>query len=164
MSWNLTIMSHWIFPQSFFFFISGAKSKGTPFKKNVFFFILNYWWFVFFFHINFSIIHIFLIGWDVKNLNSHFYSLFILTVKKERWKTFYRSERSKFQNSKAVFYVVSEVMGPARVAQWWASTHDLVVMSSIPVWGELTFRVFSPLTSAEACEKSSRWLWKEKLC
>ena len=23
------------------------------------------------------------------------------------------------------------------------------------------FRVFSPLTSAEACEKSSRWLWKE---
>ena len=24
--------------------------------------------------------------------------------------------------------------------------------------------VFSPLTSAEACEKSSRWLWKEKLC
>ena len=23
--------------------------------------------------------------------------------------------------------------------------------------------VFSPLTSAEACEKSSRWLWKEKL-
>ena len=24
--------------------------------------------------------------------------------------------------------------------------------------------VFSPLTSAEACEKSSRWLWKEMLC
>ena len=24
--------------------------------------------------------------------------------------------------------------------------------------------VFSPLTPAEACEKSSRWLWKEKLC
>ena len=24
--------------------------------------------------------------------------------------------------------------------------------------------VFSPLTSAEACEKSSRWLWKEKWC
>ena len=24
--------------------------------------------------------------------------------------------------------------------------------------------VFSPLTSAVACEKSSRWLWKEKLC
>ena len=24
--------------------------------------------------------------------------------------------------------------------------------------------VFSPLTSAEACEKSSQWLWKEKLC
>ena len=24
--------------------------------------------------------------------------------------------------------------------------------------------VFSPLTSAETCEKSSRWLWKEKFC
>ena len=24
--------------------------------------------------------------------------------------------------------------------------------------------VFSPLTSAEACEKGSWWLWKEKLC
>ena len=24
--------------------------------------------------------------------------------------------------------------------------------------------IFSPLTSGEACEKSSRWLWKEKLC
>ena len=24
--------------------------------------------------------------------------------------------------------------------------------------------VFSALTSAEACEKISRWLWKEKLC
>ena len=24
--------------------------------------------------------------------------------------------------------------------------------------------VFLPLTSAKACEKSSRWLWKEKLC
>ena len=24
--------------------------------------------------------------------------------------------------------------------------------------------IFSPLTSAEACEKSSQWLWKEKLC
>ena len=38
---------------------------------------------------------------------------------------------------------------------------------------ELTHRHFyngyiecqlSPPTSAEACEKSSRWLWKEKLC
>ena len=24
--------------------------------------------------------------------------------------------------------------------------------------------VFSTLTSVEACEKSSQWLWKEKLC
>ena len=31
---------------------------------------------------------------------------------------------------------------------------------------EMTFLsgVFAPLTSAEACEKSSLWLWKERLC
>ena len=40
---------------------------------------------------------------------------------------------------------------------WW-----LRVGSSV----EATFLsgVFLPLTSAEACEESSRWLWKEKLC
>ena len=38
-------------------------------------------------------------------------------------------------------------------------------MSSIPkVSSNFLSGVFSPLTSAEACEKSSRWLWKEKLC
>ena len=54
------------------------------------------------------------------------------------------------------------MMSPAWVAQWGACrTHDLVVLSSRPGCGELAFRVFSPLTSAEACEKSSLWLWKE---
>ena len=44
-------------------------------------------------------------------------------------------------------------------------THDLVVASSIPGGGDFSFRrIFSPLTSAEACEKSSWGLWKEKLC
>ena len=40
---------------------------------------------------------------------------------------------------------------------WWLRVRSLV---------EATFLsgVFSPLTSAEACEKSSQWLWKEKLC
>ena len=30
-----------------------------------------------------------------------------------------------------------------------------------PVEAKFLSGVFSPLTSAEACEKSSRWLWKE---
>ena len=38
---------------------------------------------------------------------------------------------------------------------WW-----LWVRS--PVEATFLCGVFSPLTSAEACEKSSRWLWKEK--
>ena len=33
-----------------------------------------------------------------------------------------------------------------------------------PVGANFLSGVFSPLTSAEACEKSSRWLWKERLC
>ena len=43
------------------------------------------------------------------------------------------------------------------VMTWW-----LWVGSQV----EATFHsgVFSPLTSAEACEKSSLWLWKENLC
>ena len=28
MLWNLSVISHWIFPQYFFFFIFGAKSKN----------------------------------------------------------------------------------------------------------------------------------------
>ena len=40
---------------------------------------------------------------------------------------------------------------------WWLRVRSPV---------EVTFLsgVFSPLTSAEACGKSSRWLLKEKLC
>ena len=33
-----------------------------------------------------------------------------------------------------------------------------------PVEATFLSGVFSPLTSSEACEKSSWWLWKEKLC
>ena len=40
---------------------------------------------------------------------------------------------------------------------WW-----LWVRS--PVEANFLSGVFPPLTTAEACEKSSRWLWKEKLC
>ena len=47
----------------------------------------------------------------------------------------------------------------ANLCQWWACrTHDLVVVSSIPGWDELSF------TSAEARGKSSWWLWREKFC
>ena len=42
---------------------------------------------------------------------------------------------------------------PARVAHCW--THNQVVESKI-ISG-----VFPLLNSAEACEKTSRWLWKE---
>ena len=52
---------------------------------------------------------------------------------------------------------------PAWVAQWWmCQTHNLVVVSLMPSWGTLPLGpLFSPLTYAEACEKSSWWLWKE---
>ena len=40
---------------------------------------------------------------------------------------------------------------------WWLRVRS-------PVETNFLCGVFSPLTSAEACEKSSRWLWKEKLC
>ena len=51
----------------------------------------------------------------------------------------------------------------------WLSGERVGLMTRwLWVWSpvEATFLsgVFSPLTSAEACEKSSRWLWKEKLC
>ena len=50
----------------------------------------------------------------------------------------------------------------------WLSGENVGLMNWwLWVWSpvEATFLsgVFSPLTSAEACEKSSRWLWKEKL-
>ena len=37
---------------------------------------------------------------------------------------------------------------------WWLRVLD-------PVAAKILSGVFSPLTSAEACEKSSQWLWKE---
>ena len=40
---------------------------------------------------------------------------------------------------------------------WWLRVRS-------PVEVTFLYGVFSPLTSAEACGKSSRWLWKEKLC
>ena len=40
---------------------------------------------------------------------------------------------------------------------WWLRVRS-------PVEATFLSGVFSPLTSAEAYEKSSRWLWKEKLC
>ena len=40
---------------------------------------------------------------------------------------------------------------------WWLRVRS-------PVEATFLSGVFSPLTSAEACEKGSRWLWKEKLC
>ena len=40
---------------------------------------------------------------------------------------------------------------------WWLRVRS-------PVEATFLSGVFSPFTSAEACEKSSRWLWKEKLC
>ena len=40
---------------------------------------------------------------------------------------------------------------------WWLRVRS-------PVEETFLSGVFSPLTSAEACEKSSQWLWKEKLC
>ena len=40
---------------------------------------------------------------------------------------------------------------------WWLRVRS-------PVEATFLSGVFSPLTSAEACGKSSQWLWKEKLC
>ena len=43
----------------------------------------------------------------------------------------------------------------------WFSGECIGLMTN----GNFSFRrIFLPLTSAEACEKSSQWLWKEKLC
>ena len=40
---------------------------------------------------------------------------------------------------------------------WWLRVR-------FPVEATFLSGLISPLTSAKACEKSSRWLWKEKLC
>ena len=41
-----------------------------------------------------------------------------------------------------------------RLMTWWLRVRDLLEANFLS-W------VFPPLTSTEACEKSSRWLWKE---
>ena len=53
-------------------------------------------------------------------------------------------------------------------AGWLSDEHDGLMTWWLQVRSpvEATFLscAFSPLTSAEACENSSRWLWEEKLC
>ena len=43
-----------------------------------------------------------------------------------------------------------------RLLTWWLGVR-------YPVHGNFLCGIFLPLTSAEACEKSSWWLWEEKL-
>ena len=48
------------------------------------------------------------------------------------------------------------------MVQWWAClNHDRVVLSSTHGWGNFLSGIFLLLTSGAACEKTSRWLWKE---
>ena len=47
--------------------------------------------------------------------------------------------------------------GERGLMTWWLRVRS-------PVEATFLSGVFSPLNSAEACEKGSRWLWKEKLC
>ena len=70
---------------------------------------------------------------------------------------------AKTFNRHVLHYSLSQdVYRPAPVAQWRACrTHDLVVVSRDPVEAIFLSGVFSPLTSAEAREKSSQWFWKE---
>ena len=51
-------------------------------------------------------------------------------------------------------WLSSEHVGPMT---WWLRVRSLVEANFLS-------GVFLPLTSAKACEKSSQWLWKEKLC
>ena len=51
-------------------------------------------------------------------------------------------------------WLSGERVGPMT---WWLRVRS-------PVEATFLSGVFSPLTSAAACEKSSRWPWKEKLC
>ena len=59
-------------------------------------------------------------------------------------------------------YRVLKVMGPPG----WLSGERIGLMTwwlrvRYPVEANFLSGVFSPLTSAEVCEKSSRWFWKE---
>ena len=82
-----------------------------------------------------------------------------------------QSERFEFQHLWDPLILLSSVHGgyssfsPARVAQWWACrNHDLVVVSSIHGWGDFSFRRIFDSHLCRSMWKSSRWLWKEKLC
>ena len=80
----------------------------------------------------------------------------------ERWcqsgllcmfKTFFPDQRSPAISAQPG-WLSGERVG---LMTWWLRVRS-------PVEATFLSGVFSPLTSAEACEKSSRWLWKEKLC
>ena len=64
---------------------------------------------------------------------------------------------------------VTYIFSSANASPGWLSGERVGLMTRwmcVRSPGEATFLsgVFSPLTSAEACEKSSRWLWKEQSC
>ena len=63
-------------------------------------------------------------------------------------------------------YVICLAFKLAIAPPWWLSGERVGLMTwclcvRYPIKANFLFSVFSPLTSAEACEKSSRWLWKE---
>ena len=91
-------------------------------------------------------------------------SAIIIKVEIVIWKVcrFGRVWNSSFRkglNLKSIWdspkFVVLQWLNLARVAQWWACrTHDLVVVSSIPGWGELPFRrIFASHLSRSMWEK-----------
>ena len=68
------------------------------------------------------------------------------------------SETKEFDSVKTMVAPPGWLSGErVRLMTWWLRVRS-------PVEATFLSGVFSPLTSAEACEKSSRWLWKEKLC
>ena len=58
-----------------------------------------------------------------------------------------------------IFIVLPRWLSDERVKlmTWW-------LWVRLPVEVNVLSGLFTPLTSAEACEKSSQWLWNEKLC
>ena len=105
-------------------------------------------------------------AWNLTLLNGEpvimnaFYLYHIIPTLKTMEKFFFKKITGKERYQWYQEYLVNIIPSPARVAQWWASrTHDQVVVNSIPSWGDFFLSgVFSPFNSAEACEKSSRWL------
>ena len=72
------------------------------------------------------------------------------------------------RNNENTFFATSDILSFGAPPEWLNGervgllTWWLRVRS--PVEATFLSGIFSPLTSAEACEKSSRWLWKDKLC